>query len=334
MSFVEDPPWQESFLKTGKKLNIDFVGIGFITLGLGCLQIFLDRGEDDDWISSRFICAMMALSAIGLCGAVIWLTTTANPIVNLRVLKDKNFAIGCFAIFCMAFILYSSAVLIPQLAQRTFGWDATWAGLVLSPGAALIVVCIPLLGRVLPLIQLRYFIAFGFFVMGCALTYSHTLTPELDFRTLAFMRMAQTFALAFLFVPISTISYVTIPKKLNGDAAALYTMFRNVAGAIGISLSTAMITSRTQVRMAHLSQYMTSLWQPFNDAVGQIRNALRMAGQDPGLASGIMYSTYVKQATVLAYEDVFAACAIMAFCVVPFTFLFSPVKSGGARGGH
>ena len=219
LSFVEDPPWQESFLKTGKKLNVDYVGIGFITLGLGCLQVFLDRGEDDDWTSSNFICAMMALSAIGISGAVVWLTTTANPIVNLRVLKDKNFAIGCFAIFCMA----------------------------------------------------------------------------------------------FLFVPISTIAYVTIPKTLNGDAASLYTMFRNVAGAIGISLATAMITSRTQVRMAHLSQHMTPLWQPFNDAVGQVRH---------------------KQATVLAYEDVFAVCAMMAFCIVPFTFLFSPMKSGGARGGH
>ncbi len=335
LALVEDPPWIKSVLKTGKKLKVDYIGIGLIALGLGSLQVFLDRGEDDDWLSSSFIRIMAVLSAVGISGAVCWLLYAEKPIVNIRVLKDRNFAIGSLCISAMGFILYSSAVLIPQLAQREFGWTATWAGLVLAPGALLIVVLIPMLGRLLPLIPTKLIIAFGFFVMGCAMIYSHDLTPDLDYRTLAKMRIAQTFSLAFLFVPISTIAYLTIPKKLNGDAAALYTMFRNVSGSIGISVATALITSRTQVREAHLSQYMTPLWEPFNETMSQLQNGLRMNGTSPDLATPLMYNNFITQSAVLAYEDVFAFCSIMAFCVVPITFLFSSAKaSKGGGGGH
>ncbi len=337
LSLVEDPPWQKSALKTGEKLNIDWTGIGLITLGLGCLQVFLDRGEDDDWLSSPFIATMAVMAAVGLSTAVCWLLYAKKPVVDIRVLKDRNFALGCFAIFCMAFILYSSAVLIPQLAQRELGWTATWAGLVLSPGALMIVFLIPILGKlILPRVQTRYLIAFGFFSMGCAMVYSHHLAPNIDFRTLTSMRMAQTFSLAFLFVPISTISFMTIPKRLNGDAASLYTMFRNIAGSIGISVATALITSRSQIRMAHLSQYMTPLYQPFNEALSQIRNGLQANGTSTSLAVPLLYHNFTTQAAILAYEDVFAICSIMAFCVVPFAFMFSSKKAspGGGGGGH
>ena len=336
LSLVEDPPWQQSALKTGKKISVDYIGISLIALGLGCLQVFLDRGEDDDWLGSSFIRTMLALSLVGIASAIAWLLYVAKPIVDIRVLKDKNFALGCVCIFTMVFILYSSAVLIPQLAQREFGWTATWAGMVLSPGALLIVFLIPITSKLLPKVQTRLLIAFGFFSMGCALIYSHHLTPDLDFKTLASMRMAQTFSLAFLFVPISTISYLTIPKSMNGDAAALYTMFRNLAGSIGISVATALITSRTQVRMAHMSQYMTPLYQPFNDAMTQIQGGLTAHGTSPKLATALMYNTFNTQSAILAYEDVFAICSIMAFCAVPLAFMFSAVKAqkGGGGGGH
>ena len=165
------------------------------------------------------------------------------------------------------------------------------------------------------------------------MAYSNHLAPNLDFKTLMFMRMAQTFSLAFLFVPISTISYLTIPKKYNGDAAALYTMFRNIAGSIGISVATALITSRTQIHLAHLSQYMSPLWQPFNNALAQIRGGLIAHGTAPDRATGVLYTMYLKQAAVLAYTDVFALCAIMAFCVVPLAFLFSSKKAVAPAGG-
>ncbi len=334
LALVEDPPWQKGVVETGKGISIDYIGIGLIALGLGSLQVFLDRGEDDDWTSSSFIVTMMILSAIGISGAIVWLLYTEKPIVNIRVLKDKNFAMGCVAIFSMGFILYSSAVLIPQLAQREFGYTATLAGLLLAPGAALIVLLIPIIGKIMPKVQTRFMIGTGFLIMGFALIYSGDLTSDMSFTRLASLRMAQTLALAFLFVPISTISYVTIPKNLNGDAAALNTMFRNVAGAIGISLATAMITSRTQIHLAHLSQYMTPLFEPFNEAMSQLRNGLMQNGTSPDLATALMYNNFTTQAAVLAYQDIFEACALISFCIVPLCLLFSPIRAARGGGGH
>src|SRR6202034_1673158 len=141
----------------------------------------------------------------------------------------------------MGAILYASAVIIPQFAQQNLNYTATWAGLVLSPGGIAVIMLIPIVGRLMTVVQTRYLIGIGFLIMGSALLYSSTIVLNIDFRTLVLMRTMQSAALAFLFVPISTVTYTTLPRRLNGDGAALYAMFRNVFGSIGISLSTAPI---------------------------------------------------------------------------------------------
>ena len=327
-ALVEDPPWE----KSKGKIGIDYIGLGLIALGLGCMQVCLDRGEDDDWFSSNFIRGMGATALVGISGAICWLLYAKKPIVDIRVLKDRNFALGCGAITTMAMILYSSAILLPQLAQQQLGYNATWAGFILSPGAVLILFIIPIIGRIMGKIQLRLLVATGFATLGFALLYSRNLTPDIDFNTLAKMRAFQTIGLAFLFVPISTLAYQTVPKSMNGDAAALFTMFRNVAGSIGISIAAALVTQRGQAHMAHLSEYMTPLYQPFNDTLARTQTALQSVGAAPELALGIIYRTFTHQAAILAYMDVFFFCAIAAFAVVPLAFLFAPAKGGGKPG--
>ena len=141
-----------------------------------------------------------------------------------------------------------------------------------------------------------------------------------------------------MFVPISTLAYVTLPKELNGDAAALYTMFRNVSGSIGISLSTAMVTERTQVRTAHLAEHLNPFNQAYNQTIQQYQQALITSGHAAATtmttATGQVYQALRTQAQVLAYSDVFMFCAVGAFCVVPFAFFFSGVKAKGGGGGH
>lgn len=336
-ALVEDPPWVKA--DRASRAGIDYIGVALIALGIGSLQIMLDRGEDNDWFADPTITAFGILAAIGLIGAALWLTIAKNPVVNLRVLRDRNFALGSVMIFMIGAILYSSAVLIPQLAQEQFGYTATLAGLVLSPGAVLILFLIPVISRLLPHVQTRIFIAFGFFSLGCALAYAHGLTPDADYNTLALMRGAQTFGLAFLFVPNSSIAYSTLPRSANADASSLYVMFRNIAGSIGISLATAMETERTQVRRAYLSQHLTPLEQPYVTLKAQIANTLfahgTAASQAPAVADGLINMTLQKQAAVLAYTDIFAITSIAAFCVVPLAFLFSPSRvSGRARAEH
>ncbi len=331
-ALVEDPPWV--LRNQGGKQHVDYVGLILIAVGLGCLQIMLDRGEDNDWFGSTFIQVFAILAAVGISGAIVWLLTTKEPIVNLRTFKDRNFAVGCVMIFGFGAVLYSSSVLLPQLAQERLGYTALWAGLILSPGGLVIIALIPLVSRgLLPYVQTRYIIAFGFFSLGCALLYARHVAPNVDFFTLAMMRATQTFGLAFLFVPNSTITYSTLPRELNGDGSALYVMIRNVAGSIGISLSTAMITQRSQAEQAHLVQYMTPLWQPYRDTVNAITRTFMSMGQTEAEAHqnavSHMFTTLMQQAAIKAYGDVFEMCAIAAFCIVPITFLFSKTKSGG-----
>jgi len=324
-----------------EKTRFDFVGLGFIVLGLGALQIMLDRGETDDWMHSVFIRWLLVFAVLGIGGAIWWLLQAKRPIVNLRVLADRNFAVGCFMIFAMAFILYSSAVLLPQLAETQFGYTATLAGLLLMPGAVALIFCIVLVGRLLPIVPTRAIIAFGFFLLGCAFLYSHDLTSYIDFSTLVKMRIFQTIGVGFLFVPISATAYLTLPKALNGDAAALFTMFRNVAGSVGISVSAALLTTRTQERMASLGGHDTPYSQPYLDTVGAAARTIARAGTPEAAAKasavGHLYRQFLGQSQILAYTDVFLYCAVLAFCMVPVALLLSPVKSGGAaavEGAH
>jgi DHA2 family multidrug resistance protein len=333
-ALVEDPPWA----RRGER-SFDIVGMGLIALGLGCLQITLDRGEDEDWLGSPFIRLFTVLTVVGLVSAVAWLLWTRRPVVDLRVLKNRNFAVGSLLIFAMGAILYSSVVVIPQLAQTVLGYTATLAGYILSPGAILVVLVIPAVSRVLlPRVQTRLIVLFGFLCLAAALFYSSGLSPQIDFVTLTLMRMAQTFGLAFLFVPISTIAYATLAREQNGDAAALYTMFRNISGSIGISVATALATERTQVHTAYLVPNLTPFDQPYLDAVQSRAEALMALGRAPAeatqVATATMYQVLHQQAQVLAYSDVFLFCALMAACAAPFTLLFSAQRASGGPPGH
>jgi DHA2 family multidrug resistance protein len=332
---VEDPPW----LDRASRRHIDFIGLSLITIGLGSLQVMLDRGEDEDWFGSGFIRIMAALAVFGIVGAIVWLKTAQNPIVNLDVFKDRNFATGCVCISAVGGVLYAGAVVIPQFAQTVINYTATWAGFVLSPGGVAIIVLIPMVGILMRFVQTRLVIAAGFFIMGCAFLYSSRLSPSIDFATLVSMRAAQTVGLAFLFVPISTIAYTTLPRRLNGDATALFSMFRNVFGSIGISLASATIVERTQVHQASLAKWATPFHEPYNQLVATYERALVAAGRAAGAAHdaavGMVYQAYRKQAQVLGYSDVFLYVAIVSFCVVPFClFLTNTKASRGAPGAH
>jgi DHA2 family multidrug resistance protein len=332
---VEDPPWELEKQKHPRRL--DYIGLGLIIIGLGSLQIALDRGEDDAWLSSGFIQAMLALGALGILGGITWLISAKNPIVNLGVFKDRNFAAGCIFIGATGGILYASAVLIPQFAQQVLGYTATLSGFILSPGGVAVVILIPIVGQIMKVVQLRVLIGFGFFGMGCALFYSSGIVPNIDFRTLVFMRTAQASALAFLFVPISQVAFLTLPQRLRSDGSALYAMFRNVMGSVGISISTALVTQRQQVDQAQLTGSLSPLSQNYNMLVQAIEDRMRVLGQSTvGLhdaAVGQIYRTLLKQASVLSYANVFTYFGILAFCVVPLCFFVSAKKASDAGQG-
>ena len=330
-ALVEDPP----SAKAQGFHQVDGIGIAFISLGLGCLQVMLDRGEDEDWFGSGFIRAMGALAVFGLAGSVAWLLSARRPVINLRVYADRNFAMASVLMAAMAMILYGSIVLLPELAQTVLGYTATLAGLILSPGAGLLILLIPVVIQLQKVLRTKYVISLGFFILALSMFYSARVPPDVSFTELIIMRMVQAAGLAFLFAPLTSIAFVNIGKKDNGDASALFTMCRNVTGSIGISLTTSQITERTQVHMAHLTPHLTPLDQGYGLQLQQLQSTLAGLGGRAASAIGqtssyLLVTAHQTQAAVLAYSDLFVFAGVAALCVLPFTFLLTGKAGGGA----
>ncbi len=194
-------------------------------------------------------------------------------------------------------------------------------------------VLIPIVTVLVEVVQTRYVIAFGFLVLGFGLIFTSTIiTPDVDFHTLVVARTIQSAGFGFLLVPINTVAFLTLPRELNNDGAALFAMFRNVSGSIGISLATAAITERTQVHQSYLSQWTTPLYQPFETLIATYEQALRAMGRAGSAvrddAIGQMYQVFRVQAAVLAFADIFMYAAIVAFIMIPVSFLVAPITCG------
>ena len=317
----------------------DYLGLVFITLALGCMELAADRGEDADWLGSSFIRTLLLLSVCGYVFGVTYLLYKRHPAVDLRVFKDRNFALGWISIAIMGFVVYASAVLIPQFAQQQLSYTATWAGLVLVPGAVVLVILIPIAGKLLSFIPFKFIIAVGGLTLSAALIYSTDLVPDIDFFHLSLLRSAQTAALALLFVPISTAAYSTLPKELNGDAAALFSMARNVFGGVGISISTALVTEHQQSRQSRLVPHLSPTNQPYQVLLQQVKQAYVNAGYTPQhaqlAAPGRVFQLLRGQAAVLSYSDVFLITALITLVITAAALAMSNMKaeSSGEVGG-
>jgi DHA2 family multidrug resistance protein len=330
---VEDSPTVLKEMRNAPRF--DFIGVCFIALALGCMEIAADRGEDLDWLASPFIRLMVFLSLSGFLLGITYLLYVRDPVVDLRVFKDRNFCMGWLQIGIMGLVLYSSAVLIPQFAQQQLGYTATWAGLVLAPGAVVLAVLIPIVGRFMTFIPPKYVVAIGGVALAGSLFYSMHLVPDEDFYHLALLRASQTAGLSLLFVPISTIAYATLRPDQQGDAAALFSMSRNVLGGVGISVATALVTDHEQINQQFLVPHLTQLYQPYNTTVAQVAQAMVNTGaamqSAMRRAPGQIFQMLQTQDAVLAYIDVFFITGLLALLIIPTALILAPAKkSGGA----
>ena len=334
MHLVQESP--ESKRRGKRAPPFDYLGVVFIAMALGCLDIATDRGEDLDWLGSPTIRTLYGVSLVGFIVGTVYLLRARNPVVNLRVFRDRNFALGTLAIGLMGFVLYASAVIIPQFAQTQLSYTATWAGLALAPGALVLIACIPLVGRIMKFVPVKYVIAAGGLALSAALFCSDNLVPNLDFFHLWVFRSFQTAALALLFVPISTAAYITLPEDQHGDGAALFTMSRNVVGGIGISVSTALITNHEQIRQQYLGEHLDPTNQPYNVLLQQLQGAAASLGHAAQvarqMAPGDVFQILQTQSAVLAYNDTFIITGILALLLVPLGLFMSGGKAKAKSG--
>jgi MFS transporter, DHA2 family, multidrug resistance protein len=209
---VSDPPYMKKVnLKAG--FRIDYIGIGLISLGLGSMQIILDKGEREDWLSSNFIIVFFVLMIIGIVAGVLWELREKEPVVDFRMLKDRNFAISTVAMFFLGFVLYSSTVLIPQLLQQLMGYTAQMAGLALSPGGLVIMCMMPVVGFLVSRVDTRLMLLFGCIVCSASLFVMAGWDLGLDYGHAVRARMLQSLGLAFLFIPINVSAFAYVPKE-------------------------------------------------------------------------------------------------------------------------
>ena len=321
------------------KAGIDYLGFGLVALGLGCLQVVLDRGQIDDWFGSPMITVFAIISATSLIVLVIHELTTPNPVVDLPLMADSKFFLSCFCMFLFGGVLFSTTQLLPQLSQELLGYTATLAGETLSPGAIVIILLLPLAGFLLKHVQPKYLIAFGFFSTSIALwLMSHVFTLQASFNLLTLARCCQAFGLAFVFVPINTAAYSGLPPGKSNQASALINVMRNLGGSVGISVAQTMIDRRSQFHQNRLIENITPLnppawnamhgWNPRQTTVGPPD-----ISQAPSSLS-TLYQNLQHQASIMSYLDVFHVMAIAALASVVVVLFMHSIKPGEAAAGH
>lgn len=330
---VSDPPYMKRVnLKEG--FRVDYIGLGLISLGLGSMQIILDKGQREDWFASGFIRGFLVLMLIGLVAGILWELRTKEPVVDFRMLKNRNFAIATTAMFFLGFVLYSSTVLIPQLLQQLLGYPAELAGLALSPGGAVIMLMMPVVGMLVSRVDTRWMIAFGCSISAFALLVMAGWNLSLDYHHAVFGRMLQSFGLAFLFIPINVAAFAYVPREKTNMGTGIINLARNVGASVGIATVTTLLERRTQHHMAQLSEHVNSMNPAYRTVLAGFTSTFTSAGSSsPNAAArahGMIYFILQRQAAMLAFLDDFKLLAVVFFAIIPIFFLMKrPKMSGG-----
>jgi DHA2 family multidrug resistance protein len=333
---VEDPPYLQVERQKRKGIKIDYVGLGLISLAVGCLQMTLDKGQELDWFASHWIIAGTAVALIVFAFWIFWEWRHPNPVVELKLLKNRNLATAVFFMFNLGFVLYGTTVLIPQFLQLLLGYPAVSAGEALAGGGFIMMLMMPISGALVSRVDPRGLMSFGFATTAVALYYMAThLTLGVDFRTVAMLRVYQTLGLAFIFIPTNVLSYVNIKRENNNQVSSMINFVRNIGGSVGIALVTTYITRTAQIRQAYLSANLRKNNPQFTQMVNGISSNLQMHGVSAGEALRQAYARVFlmvqQQATSLAYKDAVSALAILVACLIPLTFLMKrPAAHRGA----
>ena len=330
---VDDPPW----IKPDRKhlRNMDYMGLAFLTLAMGGLQIMLDKGEENDWFSSGFIQFFAAMFVIGMIGLIVWELRKNDPLINLRLFSYKNFAICCFLMMLVGGVLNASTVLQPQFLQQLLGYTATNAGLALTAGGFSLVVVMPFAGFLTGKFPARNIAAVGF----CFFAFSFWLTTRdislgMSFANASWLRVIQLAPIPFCFIPITTAAYIGIPRQQSNQVAGLINFVRNIGGSIFIAITGAAVTNRALWHEARLQESMNPLnipFQQYNHGLGASLGQSFGTPQGPGMAGGSIYQLLQQQAGMLGYQDVYKMLFWMALGMVFFAFLLSKNSPGGGK---
>lgn len=320
--FIRDP----HYLKRTEKVKVDTWGIALLTVGIGALQVVLDKGQREDWFQSDFILVLTAVSVLALAlFVIVELYYAEHPIVDLRAFRNVSFTTGNMVMFIAFFNLFGSIVLLPLYAQILLGYTATLAGLVLSPGGVATLIVMPIVGKLIIKRNPKYLLTFG--IAACAFsTYLMSrFSLGADFSSLMWPRIYLGIGMGFLFIPLTTLTLSSIPRPQMGNATSIYNLLRNLGGSFGVAFATTMFVRRAQVHQVHLTEHLTWLDRTFQPAVEWGKGIAAGRGI-PGFAGEMtvmrrIYGQAIRQATALGFNDAFFFLAVMMACVLPLVLL-------------
>jgi MFS transporter, DHA2 family, multidrug resistance protein len=338
---VSDPPEftrEVEAARKGGKLRVDGLGIFLVALGFACLEVVLDRGQTEDWLESRFIVFFFSIAVMALIAAVFWEWRHPDPVVEIRLLADRNFAIANVYYFLFGFVLFGSTVLIPQMLQSLYGYTATDAGLVLGPGAFVIVALAPLIVRILPKIGVKPLIFTGYVIFAIAMWQYASIDLGTDYKHVAVARAIQGLGIAPLFVPVSQLAYSFLPNNKNNKASSLTNLFRNQGASVGIAFVTTVLARRTQYHQSVLVAHASPTQPRYQETLGALSRYFATHGYttpDAALhAKAELARIIQQQAAFLGFLDCFRLLGCACLIGAPLVFFTRKFKSGGPSAAH
>ena len=330
--FIKDPP----YIRNAKVSPFDSIGFGALVVWTGLLQVVLDKGQEDDWFGAAWIrwsVFFLITSFIFFC----WHSwTKKDALVNLKVLKDRNFLIGCTLIFLFGIGIYATITVLPLFYQELLGYTAFTAGLVVAPRGIGAICGMPVIGFLSNKVDPSYLLTFGFLTFGLTTLYFGNVTFDLSPTTLLLPILITGFGLSFVFVPISTAAYGTLRTEQIGNASGIFNLMRNVGGSIGISIASTLLTRRASVHQNEILNSVPQTGREFQNSLSASQHALTgVVGPANTLhpAQALLYQQLSRQAAIWSFVDVFRWLSLLCFLCVAVVWTFKKVKPGKAPAG-
>ncbi len=331
---IEDPPYLSRLKAAGVKL--DYIGVALLTLGIGPLQVLLDKGQEDDWFGSHFITTLAVIASVCLVSLVIWEWFRKDPVIDVRLFRNFNYFGANLMMFTFGILLFGSLVSMPLFLQTLLGYTAEIAGIVLSGGAVLVLLTMPIIGKLTTKVQARYLIAFGWLSLALAMFYS-TMRIDLliSYSSVAWLRVAQVAGQGFLFVPITLAAYIGIPVEKGNSVAGMINFMRNIGSSVGTSMVTTLIARRSQFHQARLVQNASLGNFNFRNTANGLTHIVANSGlskHDANMqAYARIYQAVQAQAATLSYIDTFMVLAVGS--AIMFVLSFALKKNDPHAGG-
>ena len=322
---VEDPPYLKERVKEARNSPVDFTGLALVASGVGCLEFFLDKGQEKDWFGDPMITTVACIAAVLLVIFVFWEWNHADPIVDLKLLQNRNFGTAVFLQLILGMVLFGSTVLIPQYLQVLLGFTAERAGMVLSPGGFVLMAMMVVAGKTVSKFDPRLLVCIGYGLTAAGLYNLTRLSLDSSFGDITLWRALQVIGLPLVFIPISTLNYVGVPPSKSNQISSLSNFARNLGGSAGTALLTTFLARTAQTHQTALAAHSGPGSAGYNRYIGSVSTAAQSHGmaaaQATPFAVGYAYQQMLRQASMLSYKNAFALLAMVIACLMPLPFL-------------